>query len=147
MRSVLLLSVLLLALVGCRPPGYGKGDDADDQPDAAVATPDGGGDGDGGVDAPSNATCHKEFRLEGHGGASSVYLTGDFVDWAPNPGAGAVPFTLGADGAWTGAHDFPAGTHQYKFIVSERDWIADPANPDGVDDGFGGRNSLYSCTP
>nr|MBA3455156.1 isoamylase [Deltaproteobacteria bacterium] len=40
-----------------------------------------------------------------------------------------------------------AGLHQYKFIVSGNQWIPDPTNPDAAEDGFGGRNSLYTCVP
>ena len=53
----------------------------------------------------------------------------------------------GTDGAWTGTHAFTAGTYQYKFIVDGTQWIADPDNPNSVDDGFGGKNSLYTCQP
>jgi hypothetical protein len=133
--------VLVLTLAACRPPGYGRGggDDGDDiQPDAAVAVPDGMLDG-------AAATCTKSFRLDGHSLATSVALTGSFVSWA-GTAPPAVAFTKGVDGAWTGSHDFTAGMHQYKYIV-DGNWIADPTNPDQIDDGFGGKNSVISCTP
>ena len=139
MRPVVGL-VLVLAVAACRPPGYGKDDGTDID---APAAPD-GRTVDAAIDAP--ATCIKAFRLEGYGGASSVVLTGSFNSWAPNPPA-AISFVLGNDGAWTGMHTFAAGLHQYKFIVSGNQWIPDPTNPDGVDDGFGSRNSLYTCVP
>ena len=60
---------------------------------------------------------------------------------------GAIALTLGTDGAWTGQHTFAAGVYQYKFIVDASQWIADPTNPNGIDDGLGGRNSLYTCAP
>jgi hypothetical protein len=133
--------LLALALIACRPPGYGKGDDTppDETPDA--------GSGDGSVDAPAAATCAKSFRLDGRSTASSVWLTGSFVMWGGDPAHGAIEFTLGTDGGWTVTHDLEAGTHQYKFIVSGTEWIVDPTNPDQVDDGFGGKNSLYLCAP
>jgi hypothetical protein len=136
--------VACLALLACRPPGYGKGgdDDGDDGApvDAAVT-----------IDAPTDgaaaATCMKDFRLDGHGTASTVWLTGDFVAWGGDPAHGAIEFTRGADGAWTGSYVFEAGAHQYKFIVDGSNWINDPTNPDEIDDGFGGKNSLYLCAP
>jgi hypothetical protein len=137
--------LLVLVVAACRPPGYGKDDegnagDVDAAPGGDGTTSDGGG-----FDAAA-ATCSKEFRLEGRSTASSVWLTGSFNSWAANP-PGAIVLTQGVDGAWSGSHDFAAGLHQYKFIVSGEEWIPDPANPDGVDDGFGSRNSLYSCVP
>ena len=131
-----------LALVACRPPGYGKGDDDDVPPDV-----DGGVTPDGSTDTPVATTCDRPFRLEGRGTASSVWLTGSFVSWGGDPAAGAIELLRGADMAWTGTHTFDAGSHQYKFIVSGNEWIPDPANPDQVDDGFGGKNSLYVCAP
>jgi hypothetical protein len=136
-----LVSVVLLAtLVACRPPGWGRGDDDVDAGTGADASR---------IDAAIDATvasCIKAFRLDGHSIATSVELTGSFNNWAPSPPA-AIAFTLGVDGAWTGSHTFAAGLHQYKFIVSGTQWIPDPTNPDGVDDGFGSRNSLYTCVP
>jgi hypothetical protein len=133
---------LLVVLVACRPPGYGKGDHTD--PDAAA---DSSTTADAAIDGTSGATCDKAFRLDGHGSASSAWLTGDFVMWGGDPVHGAIALVLGADGGWTGSHTFGAGPHQYKFIVNGTDWINDPTNPDQVDDGFGGKNSLYTCVP
>lgn len=132
-----------LLLLACRPPGYDGGDDDDDTPavDASVTEP------DGSVDAPPAATCDQAFRLEGRSNAASVWLTGSFVAWGGDPANGAVPMALGGDGAWTVTHTFEAGSHQYKFIVNGTEWIVDPANPSQVDDGFGGKNSLYLCAP
>jgi len=146
LRSAMRLAALVaacLALVACRPPGYGKGDD--DGVDAAAT-----GDGprsDAAIDSPAAATCLKAFRLDGHSTATSVWLTGTFTMWAATPGAGAIVLTQGVDGAWTGDHTFTAGTYQYKFIVDGNTWILDPTNLDTVDDGMGNQNSRYICTP
>jgi hypothetical protein len=138
MRFVLLLA---LALFGaCRPPGYDKGDDAPSI-DAAPQTP------DAAIDAPAATTCEKTFRLEGNPTAASVWLTGSFAAWGGNPGAGAVELAKGADEIWTVVKTMDAGSHQYKFIVDGTSWITDPANPNFIDDGFGGRNSVYTCAP
>jgi hypothetical protein len=132
--------LLVFALVACRPPGYGKGDDAP-QVDAAPKPP------DAAPDATAATTCEKNFRLEGNASATTVWLTGSFVSWGGNPGAGAVELVKGADDVWTVMRTMEAGAHQYKFIVDNTSWIADPANPNFVDDGFGGRNSIYTCVP
>ncbi len=138
MRSAVLLALLLA--VGCRPPGYDKGDD-EPVVDAAPKPP------DAAIDAPGATTCEKSFRLEGNASASTVWLTGTFNSWGGNPGAGAVELVKGGDGVWSVMKTMDAGSHQYKFIVDTTSWIADPANPNFVDDGFGGRNSIYTCTP
>ena len=131
-----------LVLVACRPPGYGKGGDDDDLPEVDGAVGD-----DAGTDGQAAVTCDQGFRLEGRSAASSVWLTGNFVSWGGDPANGAIELALGADMAWTGNHTFDAGQHQYKFIVSGNEWITDPANPDQIDDGFGGKNSVYTCAP
>jgi hypothetical protein len=137
------LALLGLLVGACRPPGYGKEPDVDaaTSVDAAVQT------ADAATDSSSAATCDHAFRLDGHGTDASVWLTGSFVSWAGNPQAGAVQFTLGVDGAWTGSYAFPAGSHQYKYIVNGNDWILDPTNPNTVDDGMGHTNNLYVCVP
>jgi hypothetical protein len=144
MRTALVLCVL----AACQPPGYGK---AKQHPDAAPAD-DAHPAGDGamaGPDASPDAgpACTHAFRLDGHGTSQSVWLTGDFVMWAGDPQHGAVALTLGVDGAWTGSHGFAVGTYQYKFIVDGSQWIPDPTDPDTAPDGFGGTNSVYTCSP
>lgn len=131
--------VALLVLVACKPPGYDKGDDMP-AVDAAPKPP------DAAIDAPAATTCEKSFRLD-DAAATTVWLTGSFTAWGGNPGAGAVELAKGGDGVWIVMKTMDAGSHQYKFIVDGSNWIADPANPNFVDDGFGGRNSLYTCTP
>jgi hypothetical protein len=139
-----LLVLGFVALAACRPPGYGK----DEKPDAGDETVDSGeATADAAHDTPLAATCDHAFRLDAHGTASSVWLSGSFVTWAPNPGAGAIAFTLGVDGAWTGSYAFEAGTHQYKFIVDGSNWILDPTNQNTADDGMGNTNSVYTCVP
>ena len=134
---------VLALLIACRPPGYGKDRDPSPAIDASPAETDAPATTDG----PAAATCTKDFRLDGHSTAGSVWLTGSFVEWAGDPPHGAIEFTLGVDGAWTGSHAFEAGQVQYKFIVDGNNWINDPTNPDQVDDGFGGKNSVFTCVP
>lgn len=137
------IALVVIILAACRPPGYGK---EGPTVDAAV------GSGsmtatDAATDSPSSATCDHSFRIEGHSNDSSVWLTGTMLNWAGNPGAGAVQFALGTDGAWIGAYAFPQGTHQYKLIVNGSNWILDPTNPNTVDDGMGHTNNVFICTP
>ena len=133
--------LVLALLIGCHPPGYDKRDGVD-APAASVdapAAPTG--------DATTAATCAHPFRLDGHGSAGSVWLSGDFVQWATSPSAGAIAFTVDAGGGWNGTYTFLPGPHQYKFIIDGNQWIDDPTNPNTVDDGMGNVNSLYTCTP
>jgi 1,4-alpha-glucan branching enzyme len=46
------------------------------------------------------------------------------------------------DGIWQIVVDIPPGRHQYKFVIDEKTWKEDPNNPQRVDDGYGGSNSL-----
>jgi hypothetical protein len=138
------LVVVVLLLAACRPPGYGRAE-VDAAVDGRNVTTDGEPAFDAGLD--SAAVCMHGFRLDGHGTAQSVWLTGDFVMWGGDEAHGAIPFVLGIDGGWTVTHTFGAGPHQYKFIIDGTQWIVDPTNPDQIDDGFGGKNSLYTCTP
>ncbi|MBI5835934.1 MAG: glycogen-binding domain-containing protein [Candidatus Eisenbacteria bacterium] len=50
--------------------------------------------------------------------------------------------TRGADGVWSRTEQLPSGRYQYKFKVDEVNWKEDPNNPERVDDGYGGFNSL-----
>jgi hypothetical protein len=141
------LAFVLLFVVACRPPGYGKeggepdaGVDAGDvaDPDAAAPSPDAAPDAEA-------VTCEKTFRLEGHEAATSVWVTGDFTGWAGTPADGAIALALGGDGAWSGNRTFDAGMYQYKLILDGSTWIVDPANPETIDDGLGGQNSVLRC--
>ena len=46
------------------------------------------------------------------------------------------------DGIWTIVVPIEPGRYQYKFRVDDTNWKEDPNNPQRVDDGFGGSNSL-----
>lgn len=137
MRPVVLILVFAAA---CRPPGYGKGDDTP-AVDAPPATP------DAAIDAPAATTCEKTFRLDNQAGAASVWLTGSFTSWGGDPANGAIELANDGTGTWTVTQTMDAGSYQYKFIVDGTSWITDPANPNTIDDGFGGTNSVYTCTP
>ncbi|MFH1843316.1 MAG: alpha-amylase family glycosyl hydrolase [bacterium] len=71
-------------------------------------------------------------------GAASVNLAGEFNSWSPN----AEPMSDDdGDGTYTVTIGLSPGQYPYKFVVDGA-WFQDPSNPQGVDDGFGGQNSV-----
>lgn len=89
------------------------------------------------VDPPD---CSTSFAVSAPG-AQSVMLAGNFNEWVVT-GVSAIPM-LDADGddVFEATLTLDAGTYQYKFVVDDN-WISDPQNPQQIDDGFGGKNSL-----
>lgn len=77
------------------------------------------------------------FTLEAPG-ASTVAVTGDFLEWRPE----GVPLHRLPSGEWAGELQLPAGVHHYAFVVNGHEWVADPAASSRVEDGFGHENSL-----
>jgi hypothetical protein len=78
----------------------------------------------------------------------SVHVAGSFNAWPGTLAAGG--WALRFDGKlWSLSQKLPLGTHQYKLVLDEKDWIRDPANPSTAPDGFGGLNSVLtvSCLP
>lgn len=75
--------------------------------------------------------------------AVSVWVSGDFTNWASNPAAGAWQMSKNGS-TWTRSGQVGPGRHLYKLIIDGTDWIADPANPDREPDGFGGENSVIT---
>lgn len=71
-------------------------------------------------------------------GAQRVCLAGSFNGWSDS----STPMTgPDAAGAFTLTLPLAPGSYQYKF-VADGQWKQDPTNPKGVDDGFGGQNSV-----
>jgi glycosidase len=70
-------------------------------------------------------------------GAAKVNLAGEFNGWSD----AANPMT-NKDGIWTLTLNLAPGSYQYKFVV-DGTWTQDPLNPAAVDDGLGGKNSLF----
>ncbi len=87
------------------------------------------------------------FTLDGDGGAhGSVVVSGDFNGWAPTAAEGGLELAyLPGPDLYVGKLDVDTGTYAYKIVV-DGDWWTDPSNPDTVDDGYGGRNSLLTLT-
>jgi glycosidase len=76
----------------------------------------------------------------------TVHVAGSFNDWAPTIAAGGWAMTWDAERlVWWTKHELPNGNHQYKFVINEGErWIADPANPEQIDDTVGGFNSVLT---
>jgi 1,4-alpha-glucan branching enzyme len=53
--------------------------------------------------------------------AKAVFVAGTFNTWR----ADAMPLTRGVDGKWHGSRQFPAGHHEYKFVVDGQ-WCCEP---------------------
>jgi hypothetical protein len=144
MQAVAFVIVTSLT-AACQPPGYSTHHDVDASGSGATDAP--ATTIDASPDAPVSGVCNDLFRLDGHGAASTAWVSGDFCAWGVDPDHGAFALTKGSDGAWTGTRQFTPGTYQYKFVVDGTMWIPDPDDANVVDDGFGGHNSLYTCTP
>ncbi len=75
----------------------------------------------------------------------SVNVAGSFNDWsATGQGGWSMAWSPEA-GVWMLKRALPVGQpHQYKFVLDDAEWIRDPSNPEGADDGFGGQNSALT---
>jgi glycosidase len=116
---------------------------------------------DAGKDAaeePSPPVCDDSLKRCDHdftyadGGEQTVEIRGTF---APDGWTKGVPLAK-VGGTWTATVQIPWDVDvQYKFVIDGKTWVPDPANPNQVDDGQGGKNSLlkgetcawWSCAP
>ncbi len=74
------------------------------------------------------------------GAAQQVRLAGDFTGWQSR---GAILQNVG-ENLKAAVLDFPAATRaEYKLIVDGK-WISDPLNPNKLDNGVGGENSVFT---
>lgn len=102
---------------------------------------------DGGDDDAEPPPCNLVTFRYRDATAASVWVTGTFTSWGATPAAGALEMARASGDLWEREVLVePEGRHEYKFIVDGTRWVADPANPDRVPDGFGGENSvLWVC--
>lgn len=93
-------------------------------------------------DAAERAVDRESMRLMpftySNPAATSVSVVGSFNGWSPT----ATRMVQLEDGRWQAKVRLRPGRFEYKFAVNGDQWIADPANPESVSDGFGGLNSL-----
>ena len=73
--------------------------------------------------------------------ATTVSVYGSFDMWSV---AAATPLVKGAGDVWSTTLNLAPDTDQYKFIVDTTKYLADPANSNGVSDGFGHTNSVLT---
>jgi len=71
--------------------------------------------------------------------AGEVYVAGAFNDWDPS----ALQLEKGDDGIFRATLELAPGQYEYKFVV-DGTWIEDPANPESIDDPYGGKNSVLT---
>lgn len=115
-----LLILVVIAVSGCGPqvPQWGEGGEPQSGPDI--------------TDAGVRFTLYAP-RVE------KVTLVGDFNNWSTT----ADPmYDREGTGLWTILIPLAAGRHEYKFLLESEKWVPDPGNPEMVDDGFGGFNSV-----
>jgi hypothetical protein len=76
-------------------------------------------------------------------GSTGVSVYGDFTDPAWSL---AVPMTRSGDWWIAQVGPLASGTYRYKLVRWNpgEQWLQDPLNPDSVDDGYGGYNSLFT---
>ncbi len=90
--------------------------------------------------APAAATGEVQvsFAYDAGGQVGSCYLAGEMNGWNPT----GTPMNDDAgDGVYTCVIPLSQGRTLYKFVV-DGTWLQDPTNPNGVEDGFGGQNSV-----
>ncbi|QDU67880.1 alpha-amylase family glycosyl hydrolase [Engelhardtia mirabilis] len=85
---------------------------------------------------PGRWRCEFVFGLDRQ--AARVAVVGDFNGW----NAAANPMSRGGNGRWRAAIEIPSGSYEYKFLVEGTEYLRDPDNPEGDDDGHGGTNSV-----
>jgi 1,4-alpha-glucan branching enzyme len=128
---------LLPLLAGCAGGWRGGAPPAEWAADAATSSAPASVAGPAGAAAGTHATADGAvfvWKAEG----SIVNVAGDFNAWSTS----ADPLKKQADGSWMLEKKLAAGRYAYKFVIDSGTWKADPSVSEGVDDGFGGKNSV-----
>jgi len=74
--------------------------------------------------------------------AKTVYIGGSFNNWSQD----ANELKKGDDGVFRTVIELKPGKYQYKFVV-DGNWKEDTDNPEKIDDGYGGINSIVEVLP
>lgn len=93
-------------------------------------------DGTGAIKSPQVNGREVTFRYQSET-AGKVSLVGTMTDWGQN----AKPMTKGADNVFSCTLTLAPGAYEYKFLVDNETWLADPKNPDIV--GTDKNSALY----
>jgi hypothetical protein len=97
---------------------------------------------------PSPCDTHTFVFDPGTRALGTVHVAGTFNGWPQTIGGGGWPLVHSpATGQWTGTFVVGEGDHQYKLVLDEQEWIADPRGTASAPDGFGGANTrlVLSC--
>jgi glycosidase len=156
------LSSAIFAGGGCEPPvddtlptrPFDPGTPGSSNGSGSGSGSGGGGGGGGPVVDPGPPMCDPALRrcpapisYPSSGRERTVEVIGD---WAPGAWTRGVALTLSGS-TWTGAISVPWSKQVlYKFHVVYTDntekWLPDPGNPNKVDDGYNGFNSVMAPT-
>ncbi len=102
-----------------------------------------------GIGAPVGPACGGQtFTYDPQGRAvSRVHIAGSFNGWPGTIAGGGWPMQKSGN-VFSLSRQLPDGSHLYKFVLDESQWIVDPQNPKRAPDGFGGDNSVLdvSCS-
>ncbi len=137
-RSLRLLATLSLvaSLAGCAGGWRGGSPPAEWAANAPAASA-GAAPTKAGTASGTHATADGVvFVWKGEG--KTVNVAGDFNAWSTSADA----LQKQTDGSWSLTKKLAAGKYAYKFVIDGGNWKPDPTVTEGVDDGFGGKNSL-----
>lgn len=82
------------------------------------------------------------FRFDPRGRPlRTVHVAGSFNGWPQTIAGGGWPLAANG-GVYVLTRALPRGTHAYKFVLDEAEWVVDPANPRRERDGAGNENSI-----
>lgn len=101
---------------------------------------------------PSEVEGGIQFRFQAPS-ARQVTLAGTFNNWGGTQTGRYDPDIdpmrdPDGDGVWTIVKALPPGRYEYKFVLDGAvRWEEDPTNPETVDDGYGGVNSVLVVPP
>ncbi len=74
--------------------------------------------------------------------AQKVTLAGSFNEWSPD----SKPMERRGN-EFVATLELKPGDYEYKFVVDGKHWEEDPLNPESVDNGLGGKNSVIHLRP
>lgn len=91
--------------------------------------------------------CNIHTFLLNDGGYQNVHVAGSFNGWPGTVSAGGWPLSYDpVSNRWWLKAELEPSSYQYKFVLNESTWIADPGNPNSASDGFGGTNSVLDLS-